>query len=169
MMILKTLIAGKSTLLNFFNRFPEFAVHKEPLEQWQVGRSRSLFYLVTTQSKPFSGLEWNQLPRPGLPGPGQMGSCLWVTGWFPWVQKIWAQDTSTMAENHKETKTMTHPITKTMTKTMTNVWVQVTLTMAEIHMADHDGAEGLLFHPVKVQNWKPSSQWVAHNWTMKLD
>ena len=47
MMILKTLIAGKSTLLNFFNRFPEFAVHKEPLDQWQVGRSRSLFYLVT--------------------------------------------------------------------------------------------------------------------------
>ena len=46
-MILKTLIAGKSTLLNFFNRFPEFAVHKEPLDQWQVGRSRSLFYLVT--------------------------------------------------------------------------------------------------------------------------
>ena len=45
---------------------------------------------------------------------------------------------------------LTHPITKTMTKTMTNVWVQVTLTMAEIHMADHDGAEGLLFHPVKV-------------------
>merc|ERR1712114_82476 len=26
----------------------------------------------------------------------------------------------------------------------------VTLTMAEIHMADHDGAQGLLFRPVKV-------------------
>ena len=28
--------------------------------------------------------------------------------------------------------------------------IQVTLTMAEIHMADHDGAQGLLFRPVKV-------------------
>ena len=29
--------------------------------------------------------------------------------------------------------------------------IQVTLTMAEIHMADHDGAQGLLFRPVKVR------------------
>ena len=28
--------------------------------------------------------------------------------------------------------------------------IQVTLTMAEIHMADHEGAQGLLFRPVKV-------------------
>ena len=30
------MMTGKSTLLNFFNQFPEFAVHKEPLDQWQV-------------------------------------------------------------------------------------------------------------------------------------
>jgi len=78
--------AGKSTLLNFFNRFPEFAVHKEPLDQWQDLNGTNFLGLVF-QDPARWGLAFESL---------------------------------------------------------------VTLTMAEIHMADHDGAEGLLFHPVKV-------------------
>jgi len=85
-MILRALIAGKSTLLNFFNRFPEFAVHKEPLDQWQDLNGTNFLGLVF-QDPARWGLAFESL---------------------------------------------------------------VTLTMAEIHMADHDGAEGLLFHPVKV-------------------
>jgi len=78
--------AGKSTLLNFFNQFPEFSVHKEPLDQWQ-----------DLNGTDFLGLMISDPPRWGLA-----------------FESL------------------------------------VTLTMAEIHMADHDGAQGLLFHPVKV-------------------
>ena len=41
-LIIILMVTGKSTLLNFFNQFPEFAVHKEPLDQWQVGFDVSL-------------------------------------------------------------------------------------------------------------------------------
>ena len=41
-LIIILMMTGKSTLLNFFNQFPEFAVHKEPLDQWQVGFDVSL-------------------------------------------------------------------------------------------------------------------------------
>jgi len=78
--------AGKSTLLNFFNQFPEFAVHKEPLDQWQ-----------DLNGTDFLGLVFSDPVRWGLA-----------------FESL------------------------------------VTLTMAEIHMADHDGAQGLLFRPVKV-------------------
>jgi len=78
--------AGKSTLLNFFNQFPEFAVHKEPLDQWQDLNGTNFLDLVFSDPSRW-GLAFESL---------------------------------------------------------------VTLTMAEIHMADHDGAQGLLFRPVKV-------------------
>jgi len=78
--------AGKSTLLNFFNQFPEFAVHKEPLDQWQDLNGTDFLGLMISDPARW-GLAFESL---------------------------------------------------------------VTLTMAEIHMADHEGAQGLLFRPVKV-------------------
>jgi len=73
-------------LLNYFNQYPEVAVHKEPLNIWR-----------DLNGTDFLGLVYQDPVR-------------------------WGMTFQSM----------------------------VTLTMAEIHMADHEGALGSLLHPVKV-------------------